>query len=412
MKQTDYKVTYAVLIFSFIILTAIPGTIVSQVNTQEIKVGEKVVIKSVVLDEDRTILIGFPKDYPTSERKYPVLYILDGEFFFQQAIGAVNFLSECSYIINNPLPQMIIVGIVNVDRNRDHTPTYAPNQLGRLYYPTSGKADMFAEFLSAELIPYIDSEYRTQPYRILAGWSFGGLFTIHTFFENPELFSAYLAISPSLWWDQDMYVAKTDSILSNKQLLTRKLTVTIGTLEGGDIGRSVRDGFIPLMKEKLAADYPFNAVEIPDEGHSFVPYKAIYEGLISLYSDWRMPFEVINEGFEATEIFYKNLSEKYGYEINISEWAYINLINSSLSDKNYSEAKNIAEKYISDYPNSAWTQFYLGRIYERMKDFKSAKIYYQKAIDLEKSGREPDSERIVTFTINLNDLEKQLDSHQ
>ena len=98
--------------------------------------------------------------------------------------------------------------------------------------------------------------------------------------------------------------------------------------------------------------------------------------------------------------------------LNISEWAYINLINSSLGDKDYSEAKNIAKKYISDYPNSSWTQFYLGKVYQRMKDFKSAEACYQKAIDLEKSKPEPDSERIVTFTINLNDLEKQLDSDQ
>ncbi len=412
MKQTGCKVTYAILISSFILLTAIPGTLISQVTTQEIKLGEKVVIKSAVLDEDRTILIRLPKDYPTSEERYPVLYILDGEFFFQQAVGAVNFLSECGYIYNNPLPQMIIVGIVNVDRNRDYTPTYAPNQSGGLYFPTSGKAHTFTEFLSAELIPYIDSEYRTQPYRILAGWSLGGLFTIHTFFQNPELFSAYLAISPSLWWDQDMYVAKTDSILSSKRLLTRKLTVTIGTLEGGNIGRTVRDGFIPLMKDRVGTDYPFNVVEIPDEGHSFVPYKAIYEGLISLYSDWPVPVEVINQGFEAVETFYKNLSGKYGFEINISEWAYMNLINSLLGDKNYDEAKNIAGKYMSDHPNSSTAQFYLGRIYERMNDFKSAKTYYQKAIDVEKSKREPDSERIVTFTINLNDLEKESNSHQ
>ena len=412
MKQTDDKVIAAILLFSFIILTTIPGTITSQINTEEIKIGEKAVIKSVVLDEDRTILIRLPKDYSASEEKYPVLYILDGEFFFQQAIGAVNFLSECSYIYNNPLPQMIIVGIVNVDRNRDYTPTHAPNQLGRLYYPTSGKADVFTKFLAAELIPYVDSKYRTQPYRILAGWSFGGLFTVHTFLENPELFSAYLAVSPSLWWDKDMYVARTDSILSGRQLLRKKLTVTIGTLEGGDIGHSVRDGFIPLMKEKLSADYPFATIEIPDEGHSFVPYKAFYEGLISLYSDWRMPFEVINDGLKAVEIFHKKLSEKYGYEINISEWAYMNLINSLLSGKNYSEAKNIVKKYIAEYPNSSWAQLYFGRIYERMADFKSAKTYYQKAIDLEKPQREPDSERIVTFTINLNDLEKKLGSQK
>jgi predicted alpha/beta superfamily hydrolase len=405
MKRKDDVVT-TILCLCISIFFFHPTTINCQLKSEQIAIGEKLVIHSDILNEDRTIDVRLPKDYDVTKMKYPVLYILDGEFFFQQAIGAVNFLSECGYIYNNPIPPMIIIGVVNVDRNRDYTPTYAPNQLGSLYYPTSEKAGMFTKFLSAELIPYIDSHYRTQPYRILAGWSFGGLFTIYTFFENPEMFSAYLAISPSLWWDQDMYLSKIDSILSSKQLLTKKLTVTIGSLEGGNMGRSVRDGFIPLMKKKLEKDYPFRAIEIPDEDHDFVPYKAIYEGLISLYTDWRMPFEKINEGYEAIDTFYKNLSKKYGYRIAISEWAYMNLINSLNSNQNYGKAKSIGEKYLSDYPNSSWARFYLGRIYERMNDFKSARTYYQQAIDTERSKREPDSESIVTFTINLHELEK------
>jgi predicted alpha/beta superfamily hydrolase len=150
--------------------------------------------------------------------------------------------------------QMVIVGIVNIDRNRDYTPTYAPEQPGNLQFPTSGKADKFTRFLSSDLIPYIDSHYKTQPYRILAGWSLGGLFTVHTFFENPQLFSAYLAVSPSLWWDKDMYVKRTETILSSGKISNKPLTVTVGTLEGGDIGRSVRDGFVRVMKEKLRQD--------------------------------------------------------------------------------------------------------------------------------------------------------------
>jgi predicted alpha/beta superfamily hydrolase len=412
MKRLRRKVLYAILIFSIVIPTTTTAATISQVNTQVIILGEKVVIKSAVLDEDRTVLIRFPKDYSASKNKYPVLYILDGEFFFQQAIGAVNFLSECSYIYNNPVLQMIIVAIVNVDRNRDYTPTYAPNQLGNLYYPSSGKSDRFTKFLSVELIPFVEARYRTHPFRILAGWSFGGLFTIHTYFENPDMFSAYLAISPSLWWDKDMFVTKTDSILSGKQLPKKKLIVTIGELEGGSMGRSVRDGFMPVMEKIFGTDYPFGHIEIPCEGHSFVPYKAIYEGLISLFSDWRMPFEVINDGFKAVDIFYKIFSKKYGYEINISEWAYMNLKNSLLSVNNYTEAKHIVNKYILDYPYSSWGQLYLGRICERMNNYKSAKTHYQKAIDIEISKHDPDSERIVTFTINLDNLEKKMDPQE
>ena len=396
-------------IFIITILLSKPDVVHCKSNTEKIIIGEKIVIHSDILNEDRTIHIRFPKDYEESQTKYPVLYVLDGEFFFLQTIGAVNFLSECTYIYNNPISKMIVVGLVNVDRNRDFTPTYAPVQSGNLRFPTSGKADEFTGFLSSELIPYIDSNYMTQPYRILAGWSLGGLFTVHTFFENPDLFSAYLAISPSLWWDKDLYVALTDSILTNHKILEKKLTITAGTLEGGDIGRSVRDGFVPIMKEKLDPGFPFKFVEIPDEGHYFVPYKAIYKGLISIYSDWRMPFERISEGLHAVESFYKTLSEKYGYEIKITEWAYMNLINSLKREQKFDEALEIAQQYFMDYPKLSWTQFFLGSIYEQLNDYETAKNYYQKAIEFEKSNSEPDSERIVTFTINLNDLEKKIE---
>ncbi len=408
MKRKHDTLTLILCIFLISILFLNPDISNSQSKSEQIIIGDKIVIHSDILNEDRTILISLPKDYGNAKMKYPVLYILDGEFLFQQAIGAVNFLSECGYIYNNPIPQMIIVGIVNVDRNRDYTPTHVPEQSGNLRYPTSGKADKFTEFLSSELIPHIESNYNTQPYRILAGWSFGGLFAIHTFFENPNLFSAYLAISPSLWWDNDMYVSGTDSILTNSKVLERKLTLTLGTLEGGDMGRSVRDGFVPIMKEKLDSSFPFKFVEIPDEGHSFVPYKAIYEGLISIYSDWRMPNEIINEGFHAVKSFYKNLSKKYGYDIQITEWAYMSLINTLNRDNKSTEALEIAKQYFLDYPKSSWTQLYLGRVYERLNDYESAKHYYQKAIEFEKSKPEPDSERIITFTINLNDIEEKI----
>jgi hypothetical protein len=397
--DSKMKTIRAILIVT---ITFIGFILNGQIHSEKIEIGDRLMISSKILNEDRQILIRLPRDYHNSDKRYPVLYVLDGEFFFYQAISAVDFLSECSYIYNNPMPEMIVAGIVNVDRNRDYTPTYAPNQLGSLYYPTSGKADLFLKFFEKELIPEIDNKYRTQPFRALAGWSFGGLFTIHAYTNKPELFSAYLAISPSLWWDKDLYVSKFDSIYKNFQFRDKKLTITWGSLEGGNIGRTVKNGFVPIMEKMIPEKYLFNFVVIPDEDHSFVPYKAFYDGLISVFSDYPLPFEKISKGYESIAKYYTELSERYGYKIKISEWAYMNLIRDLNSKKRYTEALEMAKQYQHDYPESPWAVSLKGNTSEKMGDYKKAKEYYELAITIEKSKPQPDSERIITFTNQLN----------
>ena len=154
----------AVVILALLLATSRAEAQESQVSS--ISIGERLVFHSEVLGEERTMLIALPKGYHDMKEGYPVLYVLDGEFFFYQAYSAVQFLSECTYIRTPPVPQMIVVGIVNVDRNRDYTPNHTPVQ-GGLRYPTSGGANKFLEFVRSELFPEIEARYRTQPYRIL-----------------------------------------------------------------------------------------------------------------------------------------------------------------------------------------------------------------------------------------------------
>jgi enterochelin esterase-like enzyme len=100
----------------------------AQAQTESLVTAERITLHSTVLGEERKVVVRLPEGYDTSETRYPVLYLLDGEFFFQQAAAAVQFLSENAYVhyaaINQPIPKLIVVGIVNVDRNRDFT-TYA-----------------------------------------------------------------------------------------------------------------------------------------------------------------------------------------------------------------------------------------------------------------------------------------------
>ncbi|MFW9850663.1 MAG: alpha/beta hydrolase-fold protein [Candidatus Thorarchaeota archaeon] len=371
---------------------------------KEIVVGDRIVVKSEVLGEDRIVLIRCPKNYQVSDKKYPVLFLLDAEFFFYQTIAAVEFLSECGYISPKPIPEILIVGIVNVDRNRDYTPTFAPKQREVLEFPTSGKAEKFLEFLKLELIPLVEEKYRTHPFRILAGWSLGGLLTIHSFLYHSDLFSAYLSISPSLWWDEDLYVERTKTLLSQEKVSDKPLIVTVGSEEAGDIGRSVRDGFIPLLRSHSKKISNFKAVELPHENHTFGPYKAFYEGIRVLYSDDIISQDIIDNGLDAVNSFYENLSKKYGYDVLIPESTYSQVASSLYRQGKESDALKVAKTYLQEYPESSYAHYYVGTRYLRAELIELALEYVEKALEIESNQFVPDSEKIFTYNLRMQEI--------
>jgi predicted alpha/beta superfamily hydrolase len=178
-------------------------------NNEDIIIGSTFLIKSTILDEDRTCLISLPDSYNevSSTKNYPVLILLDGYTFFKSASGIVHFMSS-DRNRNYLMPETIIVAIENVDRERDLTVTKIKTK--RLN--TMGGGRRFLEFIEQELIPYDDKNYITQPNRKLVVHSLGGLLTINAYMDANSLFNAYIAIDPSIWWDEQMMTEKVDSI--------------------------------------------------------------------------------------------------------------------------------------------------------------------------------------------------------
>ena len=215
-------------------------------RTEQVILGTKYTIQSEILGDERSFIVNLPTGYQSTKLSYPVLYILDAEYFYYQAHGALQFLSECGYNNNRPVPQMILVAVLGGDRNRDFTPTHAPVQ-GPLRFPTSGGAAIYLEHVEKELRPFIDGNFRTSG-SILAGWSLGGLFTFFTFLEKPDLFAAYIAISPSLWWNSQEPLGWANERIQEGVQFEQRLVITQGSLEGGNIGSSVKNGIVPLLK--------------------------------------------------------------------------------------------------------------------------------------------------------------------
>jgi predicted alpha/beta superfamily hydrolase len=138
----------------------------------------------------RTVFVQLPPGYDRSDRRYAVLYTLDGSSTIVTAPPLVD-----SLVTAGSVPEVILVAIPHGDRRHDLTPTAVAR------YPTSGGGEQLLRFIADELIPHVDDRYRTQPIRVLHGHSLGGLFVVYALAAEPGLFQGYIASSPSLRWD-------------------------------------------------------------------------------------------------------------------------------------------------------------------------------------------------------------------
>ena len=247
-------------------------------NKTDIIIGNQFVIKSSILDEERTCLISIPDSYNDSTeiaKKYPIIILLDGYTHFKTASGIVHFMSS-NRNRNNLMPESIIIAIENIDRERDFTVTKIKTKRPN----TMGGGRNFLNFIEKELIPYVDENYRTKPSRTLIGHSLGGLLTLNSYMDKNSIFDSYISIDPSIWWSEEMMKNKVDSISSLS--LNKKLYIATANQGENSYERNKNrhDYIYELITKK--SEEPLN-VEIKyfdKENHRSVPLIALYEGLI------------------------------------------------------------------------------------------------------------------------------------
>jgi predicted alpha/beta superfamily hydrolase len=371
-------------------------------KTTQVVLGTKYTIHSEILGDNRSFIVNVPEGYESTALRYPVLYVLDAEYFYYQAHGALQFLSGCGYNNNRPVPQMILVAVLDGDRNRDFTPTHAPVQ-GPLRFPTSGGAAAYLEHVAKELRPFIDAHFRTSG-SILAGWSLGGLFTFYTFLENPDLFSTYIAISPSLWWNNQEPLGWAKDRIADGAQFRQRLVITQGALEGGSIGSSVKGGIVPLLEEKKAQGWVY--VEIPGVSHYYTPYQALYEGLRAAFSDFAVPQNDLAEGLTAVKEHFKTLSADYGYTVGVPDNVYAALVRGWFNSHDPEEILPITEEWTATYPQSAIAWYFHGWIHQFLNQPDEARTYFQKALVLEQARMLPDSELLNPMRERLQEAEE------
>jgi len=171
---------------------------------------DSLTISSKFVNEDRVINVWVPPVYEQTSDSFPVLYMPDGgikEDFPHIANTLAKLIEE------KKIPPFILVGIENTERGRDLT-GFSEAEYDKQFCPVTDGAKEFRAFISEELIPEINKKYRTQNKKGIIGESLAGLFVMETFFVKPEIFDFYIAMDPSLWWNNQYLVNNADSLLA------------------------------------------------------------------------------------------------------------------------------------------------------------------------------------------------------
>jgi predicted alpha/beta superfamily hydrolase len=257
-------------------------------------------LKSATFGNERTIRVWLPPGYDDAsnkERRYPVLYMLDGQNVFDACLSDVSQhewgVDETvqKLIAEKKIPPLIVVGVDHAgkDRAREYLP----------YKDFVGNADMdepagklFPDFMTKEVMPLVDSHYRTlpgQPNTGIGGSSYGGVATLYALLARPNTFGYGLIESPVMWIGMGQLVRDTSPLVA----LPKKVFVAFG-------GKEVTD---PVISEKMiglirqvetnfhSAGYDesnFRFVVDPEALHTEAAWEQRLPGALTfLFGDWK-----------------------------------------------------------------------------------------------------------------------------
>lgn len=336
--------------------------------------GQTVQIQSKILKQSRSLIISEPDGYDSGTDRYPVLYLLDGEANFEYTAAIIHFLAT-----NDRIPELIVVAINSGDgtrRTHDLTP---PSQadIDNRFSPGNGGADAFLAFISDELVPYVERNYRTRPYRILVGHSFGGLFAVHTLVTKPNLFNAYIAIDPSVEWNNGAEIKRARQFFSDVKGLPADVFITAAN-SFGTSSPGIRD-LVETMEKSTAQDFRSNFQWMKDENHTSIPLPSIYSGLSWIFDRWYLtdPLMLFDSGgLEAIQRHFEG-TKRYGYERTAPPFTISMVVAGLIKGGRLEEASRVLLHDAKVYP-PPWNQLdALARAYAERGNVEQAIRYYK-----------------------------------
>lgn len=231
-------------------------------------IGNTFTIDSGILGETRRINVYAPAAYTAADdERFPVLYMPDGgiEEDFLHVAGLVQIST-----LNTTMRPFLLVGIENTERRRDLTgPTTV--DADKEIAPRVGGSAAFRAFIRDELMPVVRERYRTTNETAIVGESLAGLFVVETLLLEPDLFDTYVAIDPSLWWNNQQLVNDAIPLLEQYPDVHKTLYLaTSSQPEIADITKRLAEMLREGVPERLAVYY----TSMPGEQHYTIYHPA------------------------------------------------------------------------------------------------------------------------------------------
>lgn len=329
------------------------------------------------LQESRRLKIQLPRDYEENiEKVYPIVVVLDANYLFEPVAGNVDYFSYWE-----DMPESIVVGIMQGDKRYDDCYYDDVN-----FMPADKGADFF-EFIGLELIPYIDSNFRTAKFTIMVGHDFTANFINYYLFKDPPLFNGYISLSP------DPAPLMEDRLPTRIQQIPSKIFyyLATGTDDISDLMQNA-ERFNSLLKQIKNDNFNYYFDNFEGATHYSLVARAIPSAMEKIFSMYR-PIsrqEYTDVLLKLNTPIHQYLIDKYTTIENLFGITNPIRINDFLATckaaetkKQWESLREIATLAKRQYPETVLGDYYLGRYYEEMGEPKKAMRTFQGAFDKE-----------------------------
>lgn len=334
---------------------------------------------SLKLNEKREVSIKLPASYETNKTKsYPLLILLDGDYLINPITGALTYGAYW-----DDLPEVIVVGISQNQKNERETDcgvdavTGMPNE----------KSIPFFDFIGLELVPYLQSKFRTTPFKIIAGHDVTAAFLNFYLYKDKPLFNAYISMSPELPVEMELQIPKILATL--KQPIFYYLSTADGDVK--DMQERIKkldNGIKEINNPSL--NYKFD--NFKDTSHFSLVLYSIPSALYQIFgavqpittSEYDHKIVTLKEGYvDYLKNKYDIIENSYGIKTPIRINDFMAIEAAILANKDYNELDALAILADKSYPKSMLGDYELATMFEYKGDNPRAVRYYMSGFNKE-----------------------------